>query len=112
MDFSPFVQSLYIALLFFVLTPGILFTFPKGVNKYLVTTIHAISFTIILYAIRISVSEGLTLYTDTACSMEVPQGTSSPLIGGTNYYFNSSNPKGGSQGCESLTTPQGVNYNY
>jgi hypothetical protein len=112
MNVSPFVQFLCIAILFLILTPGVLITFPKGTNKYITTGVHAIFFTFVLYLFETRIMEGLTLYTDTGCSMPVPQGTGSPLLGGTNYYFNSSNPTGGSSGCESLTTPQGVNYNY
>jgi hypothetical protein len=112
MYFSSFIIFVCIALLFFVLTPDVLISYPKGTNIYTITGFHAIIFTFILYIFQSTIKEGLTLYTDTGCSMPVPNGTGSPLLGGTNYYFNSSNPSGGSSGCESLTTPQGVNYNY
>jgi len=38
------LMSLYIALLFFVLTPGIFLPFPPGANKIVVAVTHAVVF--------------------------------------------------------------------
>ncbi len=40
---------MYSAILFFVLTPGILLTLPKGGSKFAVAATHALVFAIVLY---------------------------------------------------------------
>ena len=42
------LMLLYIALLFFVLTPGILLTLPPNGDKYTVAAVHSIVFVIVL----------------------------------------------------------------
>jgi hypothetical protein len=39
----------YSAILFFILTPGILLTLPKGGSKFAVAATHALVFAIVLY---------------------------------------------------------------
>ena len=41
------LMFLYIALLFFVLTPGILLTLPPNGDKYTVAAVHALVFVIV-----------------------------------------------------------------
>ena len=41
------LMLLYVALLFFVLTPGILLTLPPNGDKYTVAAVHAIVFVIV-----------------------------------------------------------------
>lgn len=43
------VVSLYAALLFFVLVPGILLSLPRGGGKYTVAAVHALVFAIIFH---------------------------------------------------------------
>ena len=43
------VLSLYTALLFIVLTPGILLTLPKGGSKLTVAAVHGLVFAVVLY---------------------------------------------------------------
>lgn len=43
------IVALYAALLFFILTPGILLRIPKNGSNRTVTAVHAIVFAIILY---------------------------------------------------------------
>lgn len=43
------VLSLYTALLFVVLTPGILLTLPKGGSKLTVAAVHGLVFAVVLY---------------------------------------------------------------
>jgi hypothetical protein len=43
------VCSLYVAILFFVLTPGILLRLPKNGGKFTVAAVHALVFGLILY---------------------------------------------------------------
>jgi hypothetical protein len=44
--------SLYVAILFFLLTPGVLLRIPKGGSKYAVAGLHALIFGVILYLTR------------------------------------------------------------
>ena len=44
--------SLYVAVLFFLLTPGILLRIPKGGSKYVVAGLHALIFGVILFLTR------------------------------------------------------------
>jgi hypothetical protein len=41
--------SLYVAILFFVLTPGILLSLPKGGSKFKVAGVHALVFAVVFY---------------------------------------------------------------
>jgi hypothetical protein len=41
--------SLYAAILFFVLTPGILLSLPKGGSKFTVAAVHALVFAVIFH---------------------------------------------------------------
>ena len=70
--------SLYAAILFFVLTPGILLTLPKGGKKFQVAGVHALVFAVVFHFThklvwRFGVSlEGMTdpptsYYTDEDC---------------------------------------------
>jgi uncharacterized membrane protein len=43
------VVTLYVALLFFVLTPGVLLSLPKGGSKYTVALIHGVVFAFVFY---------------------------------------------------------------
>jgi hypothetical protein len=43
------VFSLYVAILFFLLTPGILLSLPPKGGKYVVAIVHAIVFAIVLH---------------------------------------------------------------
>jgi hypothetical protein len=43
------VLALYTALLFVVLTPGILLTLPKGGSKLTVAAVHGLVFAVVLY---------------------------------------------------------------
>jgi len=43
------VCSLYVAILFFVLTPGILLRLPKNGGKFTVAAVHALVFGLVLY---------------------------------------------------------------
>jgi hypothetical protein len=43
------VMSLYVALLFFVLTPGVLLSLPKGGSKYMVAGTHALVFALLFH---------------------------------------------------------------
>jgi hypothetical protein len=74
--------SLYAAILFFVLTPGILLSLPKGGSKFQVAAVHALVFAVIFHFThklvwRFSISlegftEGadVTYYTDAACTTQ------------------------------------------
>jgi hypothetical protein len=46
------ICSLYVAILFFLLTPGILLRIPKGGSKYAVAALHALIFGAILFLTR------------------------------------------------------------
>ena len=46
------VCSLYVAILFFLLTPGILLRIPKGGSKYAVAGLHALIFGVVLFFTR------------------------------------------------------------
>lgn len=46
------ICSLYVAILFFLLTPGILLRIPKGGSKYAVAGLHALIFGVILFLTR------------------------------------------------------------
>jgi hypothetical protein len=41
--------SLYAAILFFILTPGILLSLPKGGSKFTVAGVHALVFAVIFH---------------------------------------------------------------
>ena len=41
-------MNLYVAALFFVLTPGVLLTLPKGGSKFTVAAVHAAVFALVL----------------------------------------------------------------
>jgi hypothetical protein len=41
------VMSLYVAVLFFVLTPGVLLSLPKGGSKFTVAAVHALVFAVL-----------------------------------------------------------------
>jgi hypothetical protein len=41
--------SLYVLVLFFVLTPGILVTLPKNGSKMMVTAVHGVIFAVVLF---------------------------------------------------------------
>ena len=41
--------SLYTALLFFILTPGILLSLPKGGSKFTVAAVHALVFALVYH---------------------------------------------------------------
>ena len=43
------IVSLYAAILFFVLVPGILVSLPPGGNKYTVAAVHALVFALIFH---------------------------------------------------------------
>lgn len=43
------VMSLYVAALFFVLTPGVLLSLPKGGSKLTVAGVHALVFALVFY---------------------------------------------------------------
>lgn len=43
------VVSLYAAILFFVLTPGILLSLPKGGSKFTVAAVHALVFALLFH---------------------------------------------------------------
>jgi hypothetical protein len=43
------VMSLYVVLLFVLLTPGILLTLPKGGSKLTVAVVHSIVFLVVYY---------------------------------------------------------------
>ena len=43
------ICSLYLAILFFVLVPGILVSLPPGGKKYTVAAVHALVFGVIIY---------------------------------------------------------------
>jgi len=42
-------MSVYVAVLFFVLTPGILLSLPKGGSKHTVAAVHAAVFALVFY---------------------------------------------------------------
>jgi hypothetical protein len=44
-----FVLSLYVAVLFFVLVPGVLLSLPKGGSKYTVAVVHALVFGLVFH---------------------------------------------------------------
>jgi hypothetical protein len=44
-----FLTSLYVAALFFVLTPGVLLSLPKGGSKLTVAAVHALVFALVLH---------------------------------------------------------------
>ena len=44
-----FGVSLYLAVLFFVLTPGVVVTLPKGGNKLTVALVHALVFAVVYH---------------------------------------------------------------
>ncbi len=46
------ICSLYVAILFFLLTPGVLLRIPKGGSKYAVAGLHALIFGVILFLTR------------------------------------------------------------
>ena len=41
--------SVFVAVLFFVLTPGVLLSLPPGGSKYLVAAVHAVVFAVVLH---------------------------------------------------------------
>ena len=43
------IIHVYFAVLFFVLSPNILFRFPLNSNKYIVALVHSLIFTFVLY---------------------------------------------------------------
>jgi hypothetical protein len=43
------IVSLYAALLFFILTPGILLSLPKNGSKFVVAGVHAVVFAIVFH---------------------------------------------------------------
>jgi len=43
------LMSVYVALLFFVLTPGVLLSLPKGGSKYTVAAVHAVVFALVYH---------------------------------------------------------------
>jgi len=112
-SFSFLLHTLFVAILFFVLTPGILLSLPSKGSRFVIAAIHAIIFAIIIYFIHKDVEEGLTLYSDDICSVRHPTGTAGPVTGLANYYYNPKNENGGSSGCETITIPTGQNnFNY
>ena len=46
------ICSLYVAILFFLLTPGVLLRIPKGGSKYAVAGLHALIFGVVLFLTR------------------------------------------------------------
>lgn len=79
------VCSLYVAILFFVLTPGILLRIPKGGSKYMVAGVHALVFAVVLYLThrfvwRLSASlEGFSEVT----GEETKEGSTGVSVGGS-----------------------------
>jgi len=53
------LMTLFVAALFYVLTPGILVTLPKGGSKMLVAATHAVVFAVVYGLINKSVSRYL-----------------------------------------------------
>jgi hypothetical protein len=43
------IMSLYVAILFIILTPGILLRLPKNGSKWTVTLVHAVVFALVFY---------------------------------------------------------------
>jgi hypothetical protein len=43
------IMTLYLAVLFFVLTPGILVSLPKGGSKYTCAAVHGLVFALVFY---------------------------------------------------------------
>ena len=70
----------YVAVLFFVLTPGILLSLPPKSSKWVVALVHAIVYTVILTFTYYPVSQlvnGLSLYNSSNnCSCKGKNGTS------------------------------------
>jgi hypothetical protein len=44
-----FVLSFYVAVLFFILVPGVLLSLPKGGSKYTVAGVHALVFALLFH---------------------------------------------------------------
>ena len=44
-----YIVSLYVAILFFVLTPGILLSLPPGGSKMVVALVHAVVFALVFH---------------------------------------------------------------
>ena len=42
-------MSVFVAVLFFVLTPGVLLSLPPGGSKYVVAAVHAVVFAVVLH---------------------------------------------------------------
>lgn len=55
-------MSLYIAALFYVLTPGILLTLPKGGSKVMVAATHAVVFALVYHFTHKMVSKAVYGY--------------------------------------------------
>lgn len=43
------LMSVFVAVLFFVLTPGVLLSLPPGGSKYVVAAVHAVVFAVVLH---------------------------------------------------------------
>jgi len=62
-------KSLFIAFLFFVLTPGVFITLPNvNADKYQIAGVHAIAFVVVWYIIHSIVFKSNKYFTGEACS--------------------------------------------
>jgi hypothetical protein len=72
-----FYMSLFVAVLFFVLTPGVLLRLPPGGSKLMVAAVHAVVFAVVY-----------GLVSKTVMDMLYPEGFSQKVITKTRYTFN------------------------
>jgi hypothetical protein len=70
-------MSLFVATLFFVLTPGVLVRLPPGGSKLMVAAVHAVVFAVVY-----------GLVSKTVMDMLYPEGFAPTVIRKTTYSFN------------------------
>ncbi len=70
-------MSLFVAVLFFVLTPGVLLRLPPGGSKLMVAAVHAVVFAVVY-----------GLISKTVMDMLYPEGFAPKVITKTTYSFN------------------------
>ena len=70
-------MSLFVAALFFVLTPGVLVRLPPGGSKLMVAAVHAVVFAVVY-----------GLVSKTVMDMLYPEGFAPTVIRKTTYSFN------------------------
>ena len=75
-------MSLFVALLFFVLTPGILLTLPTGGSKKMVAATHAVVFALVYHLVYNSASKysyGRQGFEDSGASPAPKAGMTNPM---------------------------------